>query len=177
MGSLPPSPHIDVSRNHFAAFPSGCAACIRLLTEHHWPRLCTLLSPLVACSRRFPCWAFRARGHVGCRGQQGPDGGGTAAWADGAPLARLPEEARQRRVFEMVEALQEHPRDPNQVLIGYSRGLIIIWDLRASRVLCHFLSSQVGGARVVAAATGLPRTPWARRGRGVGGVWISGPSP
>ncbi|XP_070250647.1 LLGL scribble cell polarity complex component 2 isoform X2 [Myotis yumanensis] len=57
-------------------------------------------------------------------------------------LQRLPEEARQRRVFEMVEALQEHPRDPNQVLIGYSRGLIVIWDLRGSRVLCHFLSSQ-----------------------------------
>ncbi|XP_036268398.1 LLGL scribble cell polarity complex component 2 isoform X1 [Pipistrellus kuhlii] len=59
-----------------------------------------------------------------------------------AVLQRLPEEARQRRVFEMVEALQEHPRDPNQVLIGYSRGLIVIWDLRGSRVLCHFLCSQ-----------------------------------
>lgn len=46
----------------------------------------------------------------------------------------------------MVEALQEHPRDPNQVLIGYSRGLIVVWDLRGSRVLCHFLSSQVGHA-------------------------------
>ncbi|XP_059005759.1 LLGL scribble cell polarity complex component 2 isoform X3 [Mustela lutreola] len=57
-------------------------------------------------------------------------------------VCRLPEEARQRRVFEMVEALQEHPRNPDQVLIGYSRGLIVIWDLRASRVLCHFLSSQ-----------------------------------
>ncbi|XP_047613234.1 LLGL scribble cell polarity complex component 2 isoform X5 [Phacochoerus africanus] len=57
-------------------------------------------------------------------------------------LQRLPEEARQRRVFEMVEALQEHPRDPNQILIGYSRGLIVIWDLHGSRVLCHFLSSQ-----------------------------------
>ncbi|XP_054565534.1 LLGL scribble cell polarity complex component 2 isoform X4 [Eptesicus fuscus] len=59
-----------------------------------------------------------------------------------AVLQRLPEEARQRRVFEMVEALQEHPRDPSQVLIGYSRGLVVIWDLRASRMLCHFLSSQ-----------------------------------
>uniref|UniRef100_A0A5G2R9D0 LLGL scribble cell polarity complex component 2 n=1 Tax=Sus scrofa TaxID=9823 RepID=A0A5G2R9D0_PIG len=59
-----------------------------------------------------------------------------------AVLQRLPEEARQRRVFEMVEALQEHPRDPNQILIGYSRGLIVIWDLHGSRVLCHFLSSQ-----------------------------------
>lgn len=64
----------------------------------------------------------------------------------GLPSPRLPEEARQRRVFEMVEALQEHPRDPHQILIGYSRGLVVIWDLRGSRVLCHFLSSQVGGA-------------------------------
>lgn len=45
----------------------------------------------------------------------------------------------------MVEALQEHPRDPNQILIGYSRGLVVIWDLQGSRVLSHFLSSQVGG--------------------------------
>lgn len=44
----------------------------------------------------------------------------------------------------MVEALQEHPRDPNQILIGYSRGLVVIWDLRGSRVLSHFLSHQVG---------------------------------
>uniref|UniRef100_G1QK43 LLGL scribble cell polarity complex component 2 n=1 Tax=Nomascus leucogenys TaxID=61853 RepID=G1QK43_NOMLE len=51
-------------------------------------------------------------------------------------------EARHRRVFEMVEALQEHPRDPNQILIGYSRGLVVIWDLQGSRVLYHFLSSQ-----------------------------------
>ncbi|MXQ87067.1 hypothetical protein E5288_WYG007494 [Bos mutus] len=59
-----------------------------------------------------------------------------------AVLQWLPEEARQRRVFEMVEALQEHPRDPNQILIGYSRGLVVIWDLQGSRVLSHFLSSQ-----------------------------------
>ncbi|XP_062936615.1 LLGL scribble cell polarity complex component 2 isoform X4 [Cynocephalus volans] len=59
-----------------------------------------------------------------------------------AVLQRLPEEARHRRVFEMVEALQEHPRDPNQILIGYSRGLVVIWDLQGSRVLYHFLSGQ-----------------------------------
>uniref|UniRef100_A0AC11DKV5 LLGL scribble cell polarity complex component 2 n=1 Tax=Ovis aries TaxID=9940 RepID=A0AC11DKV5_SHEEP len=64
-----------------------------------------------------------------------------------AVLQRLPEEARHRRVFEMVEALQEHPWDPNQILIGYSRGLVVIWDLQGSRVLCHFLSSQGGMPR------------------------------
>ena len=69
---------------------------------------------------------------------------GAGDLAHTVPLPRLPEEARQRRVFEMVEALQEHPRDPNQILIGYSRGLVVIWDLQGSRVLSHFLSSQVG---------------------------------
>nr|XP_012309140.2 lethal(2) giant larvae protein homolog 2 isoform X2 [Aotus nancymaae] len=59
-----------------------------------------------------------------------------------AVLQWLPDEARHRRVFEMVEVLQEHPRDPNQILIGYSRGLVVIWDLQGSRVLYHFLSSQ-----------------------------------
>ncbi|XP_012861729.1 LLGL scribble cell polarity complex component 2 isoform X1 [Echinops telfairi] len=59
-----------------------------------------------------------------------------------AVLQRLPEEARHRRVFEMVEALQEHPRDPNQILIGYSRGLVVVWDLRTGGVVHHFLSSQ-----------------------------------
>lgn len=94
------------------------------------------------------------------------------------PSPRLPEEARQRRVFEMVEALQEHPRDPNQVLIGYSRGLIVIWDLRGSRVLCHFLSSQVGGAWAGGSRHGaLPdpittRSPCAKRGGGGGGIGI-----
>ncbi|XP_036693350.1 LLGL scribble cell polarity complex component 2 isoform X4 [Balaenoptera musculus] len=59
-----------------------------------------------------------------------------------AVLQRLPEEVCHRRAFEMVEALQEHPRDPNQILVGYSRGLVVIWDLQGSCVLCHFLSSQ-----------------------------------
>ncbi|XP_021096750.1 lethal(2) giant larvae protein homolog 2 isoform X3 [Heterocephalus glaber] len=71
-----------------------------------------------------------------------------------AVLQGLPEEARQRRVFEMVEALQEHPRDSSQILIGYSRGLVIIWDLQRSRVLCHFLSSQQ-----------LENVSWQRDGR------------
>lgn len=71
-----------------------------------------------------------------------------------AVLQWLPEEARQRRVFETVEALQEHPRDPNQILIGYNRGLIVLWDLQARRVLSHYLSSQQ-----------LENVSWQRDGR------------
>lgn len=87
------------------------------------------------------------------------------------PSPRLPEEARQRRVFEMVEALQEHPRDPNQLLIGYSRGLLVIWDLRGGRVLCHFLSSQVGGAWAGDRCHGAPRPHYHIEPLGQGVRW------
>lgn len=97
------------------------------------------------------------------------------------PLSRLPEEARHRRVFEMVEALQEHPRNPTQVLIGYSRGLVVVWDLQGSRVLCHFLSSQVGGGwdggrhHVALPHCTHHLHPWRRcRGAGMGSL---GPPP
>ncbi|XP_044528812.1 LLGL scribble cell polarity complex component 2 [Gracilinanus agilis] len=59
-----------------------------------------------------------------------------------AVLQWLPKDTQHWRAFEMVEALQEHPQDPSQILIGYSRGLIVVWDLQNSRVLHHFLSSQ-----------------------------------
>jgi len=42
-----------------------------------------------------------------------------------------------------VEALREHPKNPDQILIGYSRGLIALWDLQNSKVTHHFLGSQV----------------------------------
>lgn len=93
------------------------------------------------------------------------------------PSPRLPEEARQRRVFEMVEALQEHPRDPSQVLIGYSRGLIVVWDLRGSRVLCHFLSSQVGGALPDPTSHTRPLCQGVGCGRGTAALTQTGPSP
>ncbi|XP_075759786.1 LLGL scribble cell polarity complex component 2 isoform X2 [Pelodiscus sinensis] len=59
-----------------------------------------------------------------------------------AVLQRVPEEYRNRRSFELIEALQEHPRNPDQILIGYSRGLIALWDLHNNRVSHHFLGNQ-----------------------------------
>ncbi|XP_024069903.1 lethal(2) giant larvae protein homolog 2 [Terrapene carolina triunguis] len=59
-----------------------------------------------------------------------------------AVLQRVPEDYRSRRSFELVEALREHPRNPGQILIGYSRGLIVLWDLHNKRVSHHFLGSQ-----------------------------------
>uniref|UniRef100_A0A8D0L675 LLGL scribble cell polarity complex component 2 n=1 Tax=Sphenodon punctatus TaxID=8508 RepID=A0A8D0L675_SPHPU len=59
-----------------------------------------------------------------------------------AVLQRVPEDYRSRRSFELVESLREHPKNPNQILIGYSRGLVVLWDLQNSRVTHHFLGNQ-----------------------------------
>nr|XP_020660757.1 lethal(2) giant larvae protein homolog 2 isoform X4 [Pogona vitticeps] len=57
-------------------------------------------------------------------------------------LQRVPEDYRNRRSLELVEALREHPRNPNQILIGYSRGLIVLWDLINNKATHHFLGNQ-----------------------------------
>ncbi|NXU72815.1 L2GL2 protein, partial [Oreotrochilus melanogaster] len=59
-----------------------------------------------------------------------------------AVLQRVPEDYCNRRACELVEALREHPKNPDQILIGYSRGLIVLWDLQNNKVTHHFLGSQ-----------------------------------
>lgn len=59
------------------------------------------------------------------------------------PLSRVPEEYVGRRNLECVEALQENPLNPRQVLIGYSRGLMVLWDLDRRCAIQHFLGTQV----------------------------------
>ncbi|XP_064323387.1 LLGL scribble cell polarity complex component 2 isoform X3 [Phalacrocorax carbo] len=59
-----------------------------------------------------------------------------------AVLQRVPEEYSNRRSCELVEALREHPKNPDQILIGYSRGLIVLWDLQNNKATHHFLGSQ-----------------------------------
>uniref|UniRef100_A0A8B9MLR8 LLGL scribble cell polarity complex component 2 n=1 Tax=Accipiter nisus TaxID=211598 RepID=A0A8B9MLR8_9AVES len=54
----------------------------------------------------------------------------------------VPEDYCNRRSCELVEALREHPKNPDQILIGYSRGLIVLWDLQNNKVTHHFLGSQ-----------------------------------
>lgn len=49
-----------------------------------------------------------------------------------------------RRNLECVEALQENPLNPRQVLLGYSRGLMVLWDLDRMHAMQHFLCTQVG---------------------------------
>ncbi|KAK9761606.1 Lethal(2) giant larvae sro7, partial [Basidiobolus ranarum] len=47
-----------------------------------------------------------------------------------------------------VVAVQVHPIDTNQLLIGYSSGLIALWDLRSRRVVRYY---QYGGPSTVVA--------------------------
>uniref|UniRef100_A0AAR2JDT1 Lethal giant larvae homologue 2 domain-containing protein n=1 Tax=Pygocentrus nattereri TaxID=42514 RepID=A0AAR2JDT1_PYGNA len=56
--------------------------------------------------------------------------------------SRIPEEYVGRRNLECVEALQENPLNPRQVLIGYSRGLMVLWDLDRRCAIQHFLGTQ-----------------------------------
>lgn len=55
---------------------------------------------------------------------------------------RLPDEYLNRRSLESVECLQENPRNSDQILIGYSRGLMVVWDLSSSRIIQQFLGVQ-----------------------------------
>lgn len=56
---------------------------------------------------------------------------------------RVPEDYWNRRSLELVEVLREHPRNPNQILIGYSRGLVVLWDLINKKATHHLLGNQV----------------------------------
>ncbi|XP_068161098.1 LLGL scribble cell polarity complex component 2 isoform X1 [Antennarius striatus] len=56
--------------------------------------------------------------------------------------SRVPDSYIGRRNLEHVEALQENPVDPNQVIIGYGRGLMVIWDLDRQCALQHIPATQ-----------------------------------
>uniref|UniRef100_A0A8C1FY75 LLGL scribble cell polarity complex component 2 n=1 Tax=Cyprinus carpio TaxID=7962 RepID=A0A8C1FY75_CYPCA len=59
-----------------------------------------------------------------------------------ATFSRIPEDYVGRRNLECVETLHENPLNPRQVLIGYSRGLMVLWDLDRQRPIQHFLGTQ-----------------------------------
>ncbi|XP_029954438.1 lethal(2) giant larvae protein homolog 2-like isoform X2 [Salarias fasciatus] len=54
----------------------------------------------------------------------------------------VPDDYIGRRNLEHVEALQENPVDPNQVVLGYGRGLMVIWDLQRQRAVQHIPATQ-----------------------------------
>lgn len=57
----------------------------------------------------------------------------------------VPDDYIGRRNLEHVEALQENPVNPNQVVIGYGRGLMVIWDLEKQDAIQHIPATQVTG--------------------------------
>ncbi|XP_048869300.1 LLGL scribble cell polarity complex component 2 isoform X2 [Brienomyrus brachyistius] len=56
--------------------------------------------------------------------------------------SRIPDDYVGRRNLQCVEALQENPLNFHQVLVGYGRGLIVLWDLDARRAVQQFLGTQ-----------------------------------
>lgn len=69
-----------------------------------------------------------------------------------SPSRSVPEDYIGRRNLEHVEALQENPVDPNQVVIGYGRGLMVIWDLEKQCALQHIPATQVSPSGTARAA-------------------------
>uniref|UniRef100_A0A3P9Q666 LLGL scribble cell polarity complex component 1 n=2 Tax=Poecilia reticulata TaxID=8081 RepID=A0A3P9Q666_POERE len=54
----------------------------------------------------------------------------------------LPDEYRCGKSLGPVESLQEHPQQPGKILIGYSRGLVVLWDLGTRHADQLFLGKQ-----------------------------------
>lgn len=57
-------------------------------------------------------------------------------------MQSVPEDYRCGKSLGPVESLQEHPQQPGKILIGYSRGLVVLWDLNNRHVDHVFLGKQ-----------------------------------
>uniref|UniRef100_A0A8C5A3J4 LLGL scribble cell polarity complex component 1 n=1 Tax=Gadus morhua TaxID=8049 RepID=A0A8C5A3J4_GADMO len=57
-------------------------------------------------------------------------------------IQSLPDDYRCGKSLGPVESLQEHPQQPGVILIGYSRGLVVLWDLSTRHVDHVFLGKQ-----------------------------------
>ncbi|XP_044517692.1 lethal(2) giant larvae protein homolog 1 [Gracilinanus agilis] len=57
-------------------------------------------------------------------------------------LQSVPDDYRCGKALGPVESLQEHPQDPSKILIGYSRGLVVIWDQSTRHIDHLFLGNQ-----------------------------------
>ncbi|GAA6068504.1 lethal(2) giant larvae protein homolog 1 isoform X2, partial [Tachysurus ichikawai] len=60
-------------------------------------------------------------------------------------MQSLPDSYKCGKSLGPVESLQEHPQHPDKILIGYSRGLVVLWDFQSRHVDNLFLGKQVGG--------------------------------
>ncbi|KAF6715830.1 Lethal(2) giant larvae-like protein 1 [Oryzias melastigma] len=54
----------------------------------------------------------------------------------------LPDDYRCGKSLGPVESLQEHPQQAGKILIGYSRGLVVLWDLSSRHADQLFLGKQ-----------------------------------
>ncbi|KAM6957462.1 LOW QUALITY PROTEIN: lethal(2) giant larvae protein homolog 1 [Aplochiton taeniatus] len=57
-------------------------------------------------------------------------------------MQSVPEDYRCGKSLGPVESLQEHPQQPGKILIGYSRGLVVLWDLSSRHADHLFLGKQ-----------------------------------
>ncbi|NXL04481.1 L2GL1 protein, partial [Mesembrinibis cayennensis] len=60
----------------------------------------------------------------------------------GSDSANVPDDYRCGKALGPVESIQEHPRDSSQLLIGYSRGLVVLWEQTTRTVQHLFLGNQ-----------------------------------
>ncbi|KAF1446200.1 hypothetical protein FQV07_0009621, partial [Pygoscelis papua] len=54
----------------------------------------------------------------------------------------VPDDYRCGKALGPVESIQEHPRDSSRLLIGYSRGLVVLWEQSTRAVQHLFLGNQ-----------------------------------
>ncbi|XP_017310573.1 lethal(2) giant larvae protein homolog 1 [Ictalurus punctatus] len=57
-------------------------------------------------------------------------------------MQSLPDSYKCGKSLGPVESLQEHPQHPDKILIGYSRGLVVLWDFQSRHVDNLFLGKQ-----------------------------------
>jgi len=53
-----------------------------------------------------------------------------------------PDSYKTGRALGSVEAISEHPKDPTQLLLGYNRGLIALWNVTAKTVVQSFCNEK-----------------------------------
>ncbi|XP_029432049.1 lethal(2) giant larvae protein homolog 1 isoform X2 [Rhinatrema bivittatum] len=57
-------------------------------------------------------------------------------------MQSVPDNYRCGKALGPVESLQEHPQDASKILIGYSRGLLVVWEQSTRHVEHLFLGNQ-----------------------------------
>lgn len=65
-------------------------------------------------------------------------------WFSFPRACSVPEDYKFGKSLGPVESLQEHPQCAGKMLIGYSRGLVVLWDHATRKVQNVFLGIQVG---------------------------------